>query len=720
MANSIPESHSKRNGTRFYGFHTFAEPGFPVTFAGAFRDNVRQFIQQCAEPEGYDLVGMPIWCTFLVYEDRGTVLPLYTIEENVKHSVSPFCDYCRCAGWSHRFVSKRKYHFIIPANEEWNIPLEEGALDVQTHLLHGLIHCNGLGHLICINGIQGGSNFIRGREIMDLWDRICTALHARQITVEDLSRKNATDLRLLYGVAYGHSWFGKWGYRFCRGSFGVKEHNYERAVDILSSLVLDQVVEDFHVANNGNKYIKQLIHHYRGLSDTNLVTIRDLLRFMLALKPKAPTAKTASCTNGSAAYFPSWPRKESVAFSNNTPIKRCSSKFPTRLGLRKCPLSAKEKSSAKCRKFSNLAANLDSRWPVRRLEQVAEVIVDALLEKKAGMTRQEARDAARVHIGDTGLIDHVLKVMDNVVVGNFVVRRSVNRSTKILEYTIHDLEGGRDVYEPRSDFFKEKPFNQVIATAPVPGRCVFVDVNILYKNVLMGYPIQDSEFSSVNLAVQTVLHSKHFVKEWPFRDEDDDSFRFICRLTMSSFDENDSDLCCDLLHRECVVVPLYATLGDLRLAVENAMRDTYCVMENLKVTEILEMEGVQEDEVLFGVIESGGEIRVRGGGLDLETELRYEGGNENWTVRCRCGAHDDDGERMVACDICEIWQHTRCGGIEDSDAVPRLFVCDACCTALAPAQTRCGDGFSEAADGGGGGAVRLPDFVAEVDMGMMY
>lgn len=63
---------------------------------------------------------------------------------------------------------------------------------------------------------------------------------------------------------------------------------------------------------------------------------------------------------------------------------------------------------------------MDSRWPVRRLEQVAEVIVEALKEKKAannvcscGMTRQEARDAARLHIGDTGLIDHVLKVMKN-------------------------------------------------------------------------------------------------------------------------------------------------------------------------------------------------------------------------------------------------------------------------------------------------------------------
>jgi len=72
------------------------------------------------------------------------------------------------------------------------------------------------------------------------------------------------------------------------------------------------------------------------------------------------------------------------------------------------------------REKSILAAKMDSRWPVRRLQQVAEVVVEALKEKKAannicsfGMARQEAHDAACLHIGDTGLIDHVLKVMKN-------------------------------------------------------------------------------------------------------------------------------------------------------------------------------------------------------------------------------------------------------------------------------------------------------------------
>ncbi|YP_008992329.1 hypothetical protein Salmi_Mp065 (mitochondrion) [Salvia miltiorrhiza] len=73
---------------------------------------------------------------------------------------------------------------------------------------------------------------------------------------------------------------------------------------------------------------------------------------------------------------------------------------------------------------------------------------------------------------------------------------------------------------------------------------------------------------------------------------------------------------------EYVDVPLYATIGDLKIAVQNAFRDTYCVLETLRVTEILELEGVEDEEVLFGFVESGMELRVKGCGLDLEVKLK--------------------------------------------------------------------------------------------------
>ena len=54
----------------------------------------------------------------------------------------------------------------------------------------------------------------------------------------------------------------------------------------------------------------------------------------------------------------------------------------------------------KYKRFSTVIANMDSRWPPRRLEFAADVIVGALKEKKenccfgtGGMTRQDVRDA---------------------------------------------------------------------------------------------------------------------------------------------------------------------------------------------------------------------------------------------------------------------------------------------------------------------------------------
>ncbi|KAI8536548.1 hypothetical protein RHMOL_Rhmol10G0265900 [Rhododendron molle] len=546
---------------------------------------------------------------------------------------------------------------IIPVDDEWDKPLDEGVFDLQTHLLHGLIHCNGFGHLICINGIEGGSKNLCGREVMDLWDRICSNLHARQITVEDDSKKHSMDLRLLHGVAYGHPWFGRWGYRFCNGSFGVTQHKYEKALEILSLLELDKITHDFTTGSLFRDF-KHIIHYYRDLSETKLITLRDLLRFMLALKSRVPFQR----------------RSASVA---STSISASCSKPVTKSFAKEKPV--------RCRKFSNVAASLNSRWPVRRLEHVADVVAHALKEKKVankgfncGMTRQEARDAARLQIGDTGLIDYVLKSMNNVVVGGLVIRRNVNRSTGILEFSIEEGRSDSQVHDTEQEL--EAVHKPVLPPAFSPGIDVYKDVDFVYRNVLTGYPVSQR----IVLAAQTVLDTKHFVKEWPFKDEEDELLRFICRVVLNFRDSECDFSRWEFSHGEIIVLPLHSTFGDLKSEVENAMRDTYCVTESLVVTEIEGMEGIEDCEVLFGLVESGSEIRVKGFGSGSGSELKYESGVDNWTVRCRCGARDDDGERMVACDICEVWQHTRCCGIEDSDAVPPLFLCAGCCASLVP------------------------------------
>lgn len=96
------------------------------------------------------------------------------------------------------------------------------------------------------------------------------------------------DLRLLHGVAYGHSWFGKWGYRFCSGSFGVEEHHYHRAIAFLTSISLvDDITANFR-EKKANLNIGDIVRCYRDMSEIQLTTLQDLLRFMLTIKSRAP------------------------------------------------------------------------------------------------------------------------------------------------------------------------------------------------------------------------------------------------------------------------------------------------------------------------------------------------------------------------------------------------------------------------------------------------
>ncbi|XP_004304762.1 PREDICTED: PHD finger protein MALE MEIOCYTE DEATH 1-like [Fragaria vesca subsp. vesca] len=469
-----------------YELTTFCQPGRPISPTGPFQDNVVVFLQQCAELTDFRVQGMSVWFTLL--RSRECLVPLFTIEETVDNSKTEFCDHCLSTDWSNHFVSKRKYHIIIPKDNCWTKPLNDSILEDTTHLLHGMIHCDGIGHLLCINGLKGGSEHFCGREIMDLWDRICTNLRTRKITVEDFSKKRSMELRLLHGIAYGHAWFGRWGYRFCYGSFGVAEETYERALDILSSIELEKIIQDFSDMEQCEE-LKRIIHCYKHWSESSLVTIKDLLKFMLTVKAGIPAPKKV--------------------------------KMPL---LRTASLSSCTAHRIKPKLFADVIRHRSGRHPARRLKIAADVIVHVLREnEKKGfvngeMARQDLRDATLLHsqrrglpVRDIGLLDNVISKLDNVIIGNHIVCRTLHTlprtKIKIWKYTVHDLPG---VYSE-----KELPPQSLPSQALVPD--VYSDVLYLYKNVLLAYP----ESKLVELATQVVLNTRHFVKEYRFGDKDE-------------------------------------------------------------------------------------------------------------------------------------------------------------------------------------------------------
>ncbi|KAJ1799792.1 hypothetical protein LPJ59_001582 [Coemansia sp. RSA 2399] len=61
---------------------------------------------------------------------------------------------------------------------------------------------------------------------------------------------------------------------------------------------------------------------------------------------------------------------------------------------------------------------------------------------------------------------------------------------------------------------------------------------------------------------------------------------------------------------------------------------------------------------------------------DEEDEEEEEEGDDG-VVRCVCGERND-GELMIQCEICQVWQHTLCMGIRDEAHIPDKYYCEKC------------------------------------------
>ncbi|ERN12722.1 hypothetical protein AMTR_s00043p00045130 [Amborella trichopoda] len=337
--------------------------------------------------------------------------------------------------------------------------------------------------------------------------------------------------------------------------------------------------------------------------------------------------------------------------------------------------------------IEELAASSPCRWSPKRFEATARVVANVLeASGSSRLSRQEVRDRARKSIGDTGLLDFMLKSLNICTVGPHLIRRTVNPKTKVLEYSLSlvstelDYCDGEAATITRKSESGDRRQNQIQVGRSEVER----DLEYVYKRVLKG----GLGGMVVEAARHVVLDTKHLAKVWPIRD-DDGKLWFMVSMVLS--EEEAGMFSYVTTPPELVVIPLHASVGDLRAVAERTLRNTYCVMEGFVAQDLIWPHGleVSEMELLFRVAQSGMGmgmgVWVRGKGAERGAEsLRYEGGAEEWRVECECGARDDDGERMVACDLCEVWQYTRCLGIPDAEEVAHLFFCDRCGSALLP------------------------------------
>ena len=205
----------------------------------------------------------------------------------------------------------------------------------------------------------------------------------------------------------------------------------------------------------------------------------------------------------------------------------------------------------------------------------------------------------------------------------------------------------------------------------------FLYDSILHPETMVNFRPQAMRECLMDSATK-LLDCKQFMKDYePVRMTTNNPFAIHLWCYVELSDRPKDDLA---LPPELVVLPLNATVADLKSEVTKAFKEVYAMFKMFQAEELPEFGPVEDSITVKFLVGMGGSIRVRGRcpakhGL---SRFRMERGMENWTVDCTCGAKDDDGERMLACDTCCVWQHTRCAGIDNSHAIPAKFVCMRC------------------------------------------
>ncbi|KFM23982.1 PHD finger protein [Auxenochlorella protothecoides] len=141
-----------------------------------------------------------------------------------------------------------------PAAQSYTAPAS--VFECPRHVLHGMVHGNGYGHLLRVNGVEGQGGAagsgprISGRTVMLLWTQLCARLAATAISTEDVSNKGGMDLRVLHTAAHLSTWYGQFGFDFGRGAYNITREQWAEAARAVHAAPLRSLVDDFHCVDD--------------------------------------------------------------------------------------------------------------------------------------------------------------------------------------------------------------------------------------------------------------------------------------------------------------------------------------------------------------------------------------------------------------------------------------------------------------------------------------
>ncbi|XP_031473248.1 PHD finger protein At1g33420 isoform X1 [Nymphaea colorata] len=657
--NPRPCKRLKRRVTaELFDLRGFPPPGFADLYGPApFRTSIRSFLSRfVGSPQTpASLLPSPnLRAWQIVFQVGGgeidggaAAVTLNVVEEDVSLSRSVYCDHCRVVGWSSHPVCNTRYHFIIRADNSSLdgypqtctgcgscLPslnsrckscrhqitandLEDWAylqLDNPTHLLHGVVHSNGYGHLLRVNGREGGSKLLSGCEILDFWDRLCNMLRVRKVSVMDVSKKYGLEFRLLNAVAKGRPWYGNWGYEFGAGSFAISIDSYFQAVRAISSIPL----EPFLVEERSRRTpLYDIIFFYSSLSTSPLSTLQDLVLYIMTLVHEARSQSSTA------------------------------SKKPVGTEL--------------------------SRWRADDLSQIERALMKVLqVATTSSWVSYKSLGGAISRARDPELVDFCLKRLPGRTVGDKVVCSQFNPATKTLEYRLQ----ARDIVLGKS----ESCVTAVPSEEHLLHDLRYVYESLVHPQTMMNYRPLETRALAMDSA-RKLLDCKQFVKsfEAEYRKEQHCNpfiTTLLCKVELIDQPEGFISPPPELIN-----LPKSATLSDLKLEITKCFRDVYIFFRQFQVEELPDFRHIDDSSQLSLHCSSLKTPIVARGRCPVNRsffQFIMERGTDSWTVDCQCGAQDDDGERMLACDVCGVWQHTRCVGIPDFEEEPTKFVCKKC------------------------------------------
>lgn len=433
----------------------------PPSYSRNFRYNVIDFLKQYGRQVCVPgLKGVSAWLVDLCWQDGPVLLHVY--EERVSENMIPVCDQCRNIGWQNHPVSNKRYHFILPnevtledysqlpaiveaysrgrpgAAAEFTAKVLQNRLDSSpaaafttpasifdstSHYLHGVIHLNGFGHLLRMNGRDGGCTKLTGKQLMTLWDALCTLLGAREVSVEDVSNKNGMLLRVLHAAAYRSSWYGKWGYSFGRAAFGIDAVSYKHSIDAVHKAPLLALLGDYE---DVDPIVFSIVRNYSRRGGKTLVSLGQLLQTMLSLIARPSSYDLSLSAQGSDIMTPgldtladacttvSQPgsKRKQVAKAPRTTVTTLHSTDPALAS----DIPGNLAKTTQVEPFVLTNPN-PARYSSARLNQAWRAVSTALKVCLGKWTpRHILRQLALQSMNDNSLVDQIIKSLANTVV----------------------------------------------------------------------------------------------------------------------------------------------------------------------------------------------------------------------------------------------------------------------------------------------------------------